>query len=320
MNSNIKQFLLALVMSILSINALANGYSNIFSFGDSVSDGGNSPTAVISYYKLFGDFHPTDPGYSEFRFTNGPTAVENLATRLNLNATTSFFNYAVGGATTSQILDIANNFSSINNTAFGSSSPVIDNNSLFFINGGANDLAANGFTNSAATAAASNLVSAVSSLYAQGARNFLISDIGFYGDIPNLANDTTENRQAANDASAYFSEQLTLQFSALSFANDIKLFNQMDFAELLQQNPVASIFTNTVAACLISGVVCNNPNEFVFWDGAHTSAKYNEFLGEGLFHTLNPVISEVPIPAAWSLFLSGLLWLGFSVRFKKYAL
>lgn len=69
MKSAIRQFLLAASLTVLTplaANASLQTLSNLFVFGDSLSDGGNAP------------FPFPPPPYADSRYSNGPTAVEYL--------------------------------------------------------------------------------------------------------------------------------------------------------------------------------------------------------------------------------------------------
>src|SRR6266705_841732 len=77
--------------------AWAGPYSNVFVFGDSLSDAGNVFVAT-------GGAVPVSPPYFQGRFSNGPTYAADLATRLGVQATPSLLggtNFAFGGAWTS---------------------------------------------------------------------------------------------------------------------------------------------------------------------------------------------------------------------------
>lgn len=60
-------------------------FSSMYVFGDSLSDGGSSPSAVLSIYKLLGGncdpSHPCPP-YFEGRYSNGVVAAEYLAQQI----------------------------------------------------------------------------------------------------------------------------------------------------------------------------------------------------------------------------------------------
>ena len=101
------KYLFSMVFMWFSQHAF--GYTSLTVFGDSLFDGGSSDTAVISHYKLFGVGY-TAPPYADYRYTNGPAIAEYLATELGLNNTSQFFNYAVGGATTTDIKQYAQSY------------------------------------------------------------------------------------------------------------------------------------------------------------------------------------------------------------------
>lgn len=76
---------------LLLAPAGASAFSGLYVFGDSLSDNGH-------LYALTGGF-PPDPPYHQGRFSNGPVAVEHLATGLGLSGV-QFHNMAIVGART----------------------------------------------------------------------------------------------------------------------------------------------------------------------------------------------------------------------------
>ncbi len=78
----------------------ASAYTTLFAFGDSISDAGNF--AIMSP-----ELAPLPPYYGG-RFSNGPTWVEDLSTRLGLGALKPALSggadYAIGGARTTNLL------------------------------------------------------------------------------------------------------------------------------------------------------------------------------------------------------------------------
>ena len=91
----------ALVLAVLLLGPSAATadpiYSSMFVFGDSLSDGGNA-------FLRTGGLYPPPP-YAQ-RISNGPVAVEYLATMLGVPLTPSLAggtNCAVGGAATTQV-------------------------------------------------------------------------------------------------------------------------------------------------------------------------------------------------------------------------
>ena len=93
-------------LMIMGGNAWAAPFSALYTFGDSLSDAGDSPFAVMSLNNTLGGVcdptHPCPP-YDGGRISNGPVASERLAAALfgDGNVTTSNFrSYAVADATT----------------------------------------------------------------------------------------------------------------------------------------------------------------------------------------------------------------------------
>ena len=107
MKSTIRQVLLAACLTALTplaANASLHTLSNLFVFGDSLSDGGNYNRPADAAYPS--SAYPPAP-YAGSRYSNGPTAVEYLWSSYNPGDPTGFkpsnqggTNYALGGATT----------------------------------------------------------------------------------------------------------------------------------------------------------------------------------------------------------------------------
>ena len=107
--SNLKRFLLecflAFIWLILPSTSYA-GYSNLYVFGDSISDSGNNALVLapnVTPVPISGNsFIPTFP-YASGTYSNGPVWAQTLATMLGLSATPSLLggtDYAFGGAQT----------------------------------------------------------------------------------------------------------------------------------------------------------------------------------------------------------------------------
>lgn len=176
----IRTFLAALgaAAALVSMPAQAYLYSAIYAFGDSLSDNGQSRTATA-----LGVAPP--PASSD-----GPVAVEFLATAYGV----PLYDYAVGGATSGMantdyaILDPLANSGVLTQVATFLTDPGVshgDGAALYVISGGSNDILASADPEADAAALgasiAQNLISAVSDLYAAGARHFLLPllpDIG----------------------------------------------------------------------------------------------------------------------------------------------
>lgn len=216
---------LALLVSVglpVSADASLQKLTNLFVFGDSLSDGGNSGLASKAVTGGTVVFPP--PPYYNGQYSNGPVAVEYLWQMYN-PGDTSFTpslvggtNYAIGGATTG-----VENYNSVNPLAdplqpvyeglgtawqlgrFAAQHPVFDPatslfvvwlfpNDVFYADAtrtlpgtvpgspGGANLIANGIANIAAT---------IQTLAAAGAQHFLVPNMPDLGKTPEFLGDTT---------------------------------------------------------------------------------------------------------------------------------
>jgi phospholipase/lecithinase/hemolysin len=285
----IKRLLWLIFYAAICGQASANSITSLTVFGDSISDGGDLDTAVVSYYKLTGGSQ-TNPPYANHRFTNGPTAVEYLADNLGLNSTSTFFNYAVGGATTSDI------YLGLSQLTTSNPSLMFDPSGLYVINGGGNDLS--GSINSPEIAA-QNLVDTVSLLNSRGANNFLII---------NLPTNPFDSNFTSFSAFNYLLGQ---KLNNLNI-NQIALFDMAMALTEGAQNGGLQTITNVADPCYSNGVVCANPDAYVFWDYVHFTTKIHAYLANEMTEALQP--SAVPVPAALPLMASALGFFGFARR------
>src|SRR5262245_48131739 len=193
---------LTLVPILLMTAAIAQpaqavaSYSNMYVFGDSLSDTGN-----ISYF--FGGQIPQPP-YYEGRFSNGPIWIDGLAAGLGLTVSPSYpggNNYAWGGAVTGPGGGVLPPYSLLDQRDFflEDHGGVADPDALYVIWGGGNDVLDEDSAN-----APENLGAIIGDLAAAGAVNFLVPNLPNLGLVPlSLADGTSEVK-----------EQLTLEFNA----------------------------------------------------------------------------------------------------------
>ncbi|WP_029147900.1 SGNH/GDSL hydrolase family protein [Methylophilus sp. 5] len=269
----------------------AFAYSGITAIGDSLFDGGDQETAVVSYYKLFGGGQTALP-YSNYRFTNGPTAVEYLATELGVNSPASFQNFAVGGATTADMLTF---MSSYLNTVSS-----IDAGHLYVLDGGGN-----GIETFTAQAAAQNMIDMVALLHSKGATDFLVLGLPALVDAPRFSVATPGVVQFLEDYTRDYNDYLVAGLAGLGLPTSARLTYFDTKTEL--DNGVAQAlsngFTNLTDACYNGASLCANPDEYIFWDDLHITTKVHEYLGQRMFAAISPV----PEPAQAGLLLAGLV-------------
>jgi phospholipase/lecithinase/hemolysin len=279
-----------------------SAYSDLVVFGDSLSDTG------ILFSKIG---QPPSPPYYAGRASNGPLAVEYLASSLNAGLT----NFAEGGATTglTNIYDpggsvgLVGMLSEVNN--YQSTVSTADPTALYILWGGADDFAnitGLGAGQNAATMAANNLAGEVSTLASLGAKNFLVPNLPDLALIPSVS--------SQGSAAMFLAHAITLDFNG-KLANaladmrsqtnaNIIAFDTFLAVNAVVANPSGFGFTNVTDSCLsVSLVPCANPDQYLFWDQNHPTTYAHQLLGDQFAATV------VPLPAAIWLFGSGLLGL-----------
>lgn len=298
----------------LGANVWATSFDALYVFGDSLSDAGNSPAAVLSLYKLLGNscdpFHPCPP-YMNGHYTNGPTAAEYLANAIVPGA--NFHSFAVSGATTG-VGNFGDGGTALKPGTFGLpgmfqelalyisvSGGFADPNALYFVWGGANDL----LTLDSPVAAAQNVAGYVAGLAMDGATHFLVPNLPNLGLTPFVQSLGPDGVAAAQGFSLAFNATLAAQLDSLrkQFPNrDITEFDVYTFVNNVVANPGDFGFTNAQDSCLSSQLVpCANPNQYVFWDTFHPTTQADAFIGAAF------AASTVPEPGSLTLLVSGLI-------------
>ena len=290
--------------------------SDLFVFGDSLSDGGNS--GIVSRAATGGTFTFPPPPYYNGQFSNGPVAVEYLwnlynpsmpfALRPSLSGGT---NYAIGGATTG-----IENFLSVNPTAgplqpaynqlgaqwqlntFAAQAPAFDPaTSLFVVWLFPNDVfyaqqtgnlpghvnGSPGGPNLVANGIA-NILTTIQTLAAMGAEHFLVPNMPDLGTTPEGLGMSPADAALLSALSHAFDANLAAALTALDAALPAEIV-QIDVATILasiEANPAAYGYTNTTEACIsnLQNGRCNPSNwdSWLFWDGVHPTTSTHEYL------------------------------------------
>lgn len=274
---------------LLPLKATAASFSQLYVFGDSLSDTGNSFNATGI---------PPSPPYYQGRFSNGPIWVDYLASDLGLSAQQQT-NYAFTGATTG----------SDNNTPGGQNLPGLqqqiasyeatntsaDPNALYVVWAGANDYLGGNTTNPSVPV--SNLSTAVSTLASSGAKNILVANLPDLGKIP-IANGNIQTEGILSAATQGHNLGLSASLNSLSQQTNTNII-QLDINSLFNSaiaQPQQYGLTNVTDACLTSAGICNNPNEHLFWDDFHPTTGVHEIVADAAFSTVES--KAVPEPAA----------------------
>lgn len=315
----------------LSLPATAE-WNELVVFGDSLSDTGNFHTLTSGLFPsaLF--------GYAPGRFSNGPVAVEYLAASLNL----PLDNNAVGGARTgTPVGGGSDNY--VEDTSRGAllasllqQSPGWLNGTgisaqvgayvagggggadkLYFIWGGPNDyfLPASLTTPSTVGNAVGHLQTAINSLHAAGARDFLIPNMPDLGLTPSFIEEGPLAAGLASSVSAAHNAALALMLDQLELNLADARFRRVDVSGLLNAlvlDPGQYGFTHINSACQTLASCPSDPAGYLFWDDVHITtaghqAMANAFLAAAL----------VPEAERWAMLLAGLGMLGVARRLQR---
>jgi phospholipase/lecithinase/hemolysin len=316
--------------------------TNLFVFGDSLSDGGNAGL-------LTGGAFPPSPPYAEGRASNGQVAVEYLWNQFN-PGNNSFkpsaapvgtgTNYALFGSTTgatNNVPGFLGNSSQLQQ--FDSQNlPFNPSTSLFVVWFFPNDLlywSSTGATpgtignpspsNDTPPAfvgpsfldlqqvianAVNNIATSIEILASKGATNFLVPNSPNLGSTPFFS--SSPNAGLASFASDTFNSVLTARLGSLQASlnnTDIIQFQTDDlFLEVISQ-PANYGLVNTTDSCFVAptsnttGSLCSNPDEYLFWDGNHPTTAVHRILGSAFYDAVRtPVPGPQPVPGPLPVF------------------
>ncbi len=327
---------LVIITLLISLQASAEPFSNIFAFGDSYTDSGNTASipGTVARPVPFGTAPPSY--YAGGRFTNGPAWVEDFAAHFGLSANPVLgggTNYAFGGARTGplanppgsafppslsnptpSLLDQADEFL----TQFNGSAPA---NALYVIFGGINDIysdalpiaASGGDPSTILMNTANNIGTLVSNLASAGAVDFLVLNMFDLGHTPQISIvGTPSNAVTARLVTEAFNSTLDIILDNLTnnLAIDLIKFDFFAFFDSVVANPAVFGFTDTGLPCARRTSVCSNPGNFVFYDGIHPTAAFHQVLAEA-------TINAVPEPTTFALMTLGILSLGYRRWWKS---
>lgn len=317
-------------------------FSGLYTFGDSLSDVGKNPSAVMSLYEILaGNCDPTHPcapfgDYFEGRISNGPVATEYLAGSLFPGAVspTNFHSYAVAGAT-SGIGNYGDGGSATKEgdlipipvpgifplpgmkgeveqymEDIGSTGGQADPNALFFVWGGANDY----LTHDSPVLAARNIAGYVEELAGAGARHFLVPNLADISRTPAVNTLGEAEKSNAQMFSIVFNNELASQLEGVNaqFPDaSIFQFDTYTFLNGVIANPSDPDYrlTDIQNACLTSEP-CASPDSFLYWDDFHPTTRGHAILASAF-------ASAVPESEMMAMFLAGLFVLGIACNRRR---
>lgn len=314
-----KKTVLFVLCLLLSCGVRAAPFSNLFVFGDSVSDSGNAFIAS-------GGAGPVSPPYFAGRASNGPVYAEYVAAQIGVPLAPSLAggtNFAVGTARTdsSSIAPQFDFFGQIG--SFRSRFPAADPNALYLIFIGGNNMrdaigaaAANPsdalrIGPAAVANAVGDIAEGIGSLIGAGARSFLVlnlPDLSLTPGVFEAGNPLISN--FARATSSAFNSALDAALAVFGGV-DITRFDTFALFESIRANPSAFGFANINNRCYtgsetrFDGTVCVDPDRFLWWDGLHPSARAHALLGATIAARVG-----VPEPTVLALLIAGAAGIG----------
>ncbi|MDP3635914.1 MAG: SGNH/GDSL hydrolase family protein, partial [Azonexus sp.] len=329
----------ALMLGVIA-GVEAGGYSNVYIFGDSLSDNG-------AYAPLVGP---------NARFTTNPGTVwtDNLGANYGKRVTTAYAAWQTGGTSTAggfSPIDSGNNFAvggarvSLqpgNMMTFPNLMPSLpsvrvqindylargplDTNALYAVMGGSNDIFVQ--ANSVATgsltpagaiaavvAAGNDFVAQVTRLQAAGARHLIaigLPDIGL-----------TPEGQSLPQANREFLSSLTTTYDATQAAGlagkNLLYFDGNKLFAAIYANPLAYGFTNTnTPACSAGALACVAAADgHMFADPVHWSTSLHKVVSDWIYSSLEGA-SRVGLMSQVPLGRSGAQWRSIDGRLSEF--
>ncbi|MGB7086011.1 MAG: SGNH/GDSL hydrolase family protein [Phormidesmis sp.] len=300
---------------LLPLEAVAKDYTGLNIFGDSLVDAGN-------LFNLTG--LPPSPPYDQ-KLSNGPIWVEALASELQLSPTlftaispgifdgtiaapVDGINFAFGGALSSDVNVGGPPLPGLQQQieAFGAVSAIAppDADTLHILLAGGNDYNEAIFKSSPVPfellpdQITDNLVNAAAAMIGAGAQELLIANLPDVGAAPFadfLDQINPQSSSLLTDFSQQHNQLLAQKLAALEAASGAHI-TQLDLESLFSavtNNPAEFGFSNIDDACLtnfqpgfVFEGICDNPDEFLFWDNVHPTTATHSLIAQLALDTL----------------------------------
>jgi phospholipase/lecithinase/hemolysin len=305
----------------LPLKASAATFSKLFVFGDSLSDPGN----VFNATKALGDptkVLPPSPPYFNGRFSNGPVWAEYFGNELGLSPTPvtvlgnqpakGGINFAFGGSTTGKNNAIAPDVPTgiltqvdLFTKPLEQLNQKADPDALYAIWGGANDYLFG--NNLDPTVPIANLTSTVKSLADVGAKNIMVFNLPDLGQLPSTSIDPATSPGLSTLTGLHNS---ALSATLAGFQQSGLNIIPVDVDSLVKEikaNPVKFGFKDVTNSCLVgdfkavalgTATLCNNPDDFAFFDGVHPSTRVHNLIAQAALSKVKYSATSVPEPSA----------------------
>lgn len=270
---------------------LGNSYSQIVSFGDSMSDTGNMHKVTMDLTHWGLPMAPNDRG----RFSNGPVVLEVMSNTLNK----PLLNYAFGGGQSGrgglvpvyalqigmlkQVEDYTKNLGFLK---------LADAQALYVLWTGPDDYyqGSNIYLPTTNLTVTANLRQAMTTLYLRGARNFFVPLMPDLSITPSarlhekLQSNYMSNARARSKELAAMVTSMLKAFAKQYPSARIRTFDTFTYSQE-QITQAAADGYNVTDPCYdppfmgLPGAVCANPDNHLFWDTNHPTAAGAKVIG-----------------------------------------
>lgn len=247
-------FILALIC--LSKQVLSYPYTEIYVFGDSLSDTG----------RLFEATNLPPHPYFKGRMSNGKLWIEELADTLNLTYNPDT-NFAFAGARSGTSNGYGDDLPGLQQQIdfYLKNYPTADADALYVVWAGANDFL-DGATN--ISSIINNIIRAVSKLRQHGAKHILVPNLPSLDKTPRAIN-SGKNSSVLAVITTTFNKGLAQKLAAFDVIQvDIPTAFEMIKAPEVVTPPLGNL-KNMTDACFDFKSICNNPDEYFYWDDLH---------------------------------------------------
>ena len=304
--------------TLMAPPAGAASFTNLYVFGDSLTDTGNAQLGSLA----LGQASPTPAalGYFDGRFSNGPVWVDYLGEQTG-NAPLAprlagGTNYSVGGARAVSNADPAPDLPAQISAFAGDlafAGRAADPSALFVVNAGGNDARAirqGSLDAPDPFAVAAAIAGGVAALNRLGARNILVAGIPDVGLQP----EANGNEAAGRTLSILLNASLSgaLARTSLIPGTTLSSLDLLALTDRIEADPASFGFTQPIdAPCLASPGASPACSGFLFFDLIHPTTAAHRLIGEAAGSLVS-----VPEPASLALFGFGLLALMGCRRFQ----
>ena len=283
-------------------------YTDLYVFGDSLSDPGN-------VFALSGGTNPSPDFYPDGQFTNGDTWAVQLGSGLGDN-------FAFGSARAVDNGDgIPDLFAQID--IFESLTPTVEGNPLTAIWIGGNDLRDIAFGGLSAEETglrvgelATTIASGIGKLAQTGLDDFLVFLVPDISKIPAVVGTAFEAPLKGLVDATNGALQFALAQTAAALPINIEILDPNAIGVAIRDNPDSLGLTNVTGQCLSEDSFCglDNASEYFFFDDLHPTEAVHTAFADAVRAQI------VPLPGGMALALGGFALLGgLGLRRKRAA-